>query len=214
MQVKICGLMRLQDVKAALKEGADAFGFVVRSPTSPRNLPFSKAKKLMRVVGVFSTKVAVTSTHDTHDVLKICQEVKPDALQLHYHTPQLLQILRKKQPDTKLILATPIRDASSLRRAKISSHRCDAILADSPSPSGLGGTGKVHNWRLTARIRNAIYPRPLILAGGLTARNVATAIAEVKPYAVDVSSGVERSVGIKDHQKIRWFIMNAKEATS
>jgi len=214
MQVKICGLMRLQDVNAALKEGADAFGFVVRSPSSPRNLPFSKANKLMRAVGVFSTKVAVTSAHGTGDVLKICREVKPDALQLHYHTPQLIQVLRKKQPDTKLIVATPIRDASSIARAKLSSHRCDAILADSPSSTGLGGTGKVHNWRLTARIRNAVYPHPLILAGGLTAKNVAAAIAEVKPYAVDVSSGVERSVGIKDHEKIRWFIMNAKGAAS
>ena len=210
MRVKICGLMRPQDVNAALSEGADALGFVVDSPSSPRNLTFPQAKRLMKAARLFSTRVAVTSERNPSRVLRICAELKPDALQLHYHTPELIHLLREKEPATRLILATPILDGSSLRRAGNLSHYSDAVLADSPSPTPVGGTGKTHDWHLTARIRSAIYPRPLILAGGLTAKNVKAAIEQVNPFAVDVSSGVEKAVGIKDHEKIREFIMNAK----
>jgi phosphoribosylanthranilate isomerase len=113
-----------------------------------------------------------------------------------------------------LILTTLVQDASSLRAAKMASSYSDAVLADTPSPSGTGGTGKTHDWHLTGLIRNAIYPHPLVLAGGLTSDNVRTAISEVKPFAVDVSSGVEKRVGVKDHEKIREFIMNAKRGLS
>jgi phosphoribosylanthranilate isomerase len=211
MRVKICGLMRLDDVKAALNEGADAVGFVVGSPSSPRNLPLTKAQKLMKAVQVFATKVAVTSAQDPKRIVVICSKLRPDALQLHYHTPELVHILRKEQPTTSLILTTRIRDILSLKQAKRTSRYADAVLADSPSSTGMGGTGRTHDWRLTARIRNAIRPHPLILAGGLTPDNVKAAIEVVRPFAVDVSSGVEKTVWAKDHGKIKEFIMNAKE---
>ena len=211
MRVKICGLTRLQDVNAALNEGADALGFVIDSP-SPRSITYTRAKRLMKTVRVFSTKVAVTSVNDSKRVLKICRELKPDSLQLHAHTPNLVHLLRKQEPSTQLILATPVWSSSALKQAKEVSHYADAILTDSPSPIGTGGTGRTHDWGLTARIRKAIYPHPLILAGGLTVKNVKAAIAQVQPYAVDVSSGVEKRVGIKDQGKMREFIMKAKEA--
>ena len=211
MRVKICGLTRLEDVNAAMSAGADALGFVVDSPTSPRNLGFSKAKRLMKASSVFSTTVAVTSTRDPKRMLKICNELRPAALQLHYHNAYFAGMIRKEAPSTKLILATQIRDKSSVKSAKRSSHYSDAILADSPSLTGMGGTGRVNDWQLAAKIRSAIAPHPLILAGGLTTKNVKVAIKRVKPFAVDVSSGVERSAGLKDHGKIREFIMNAKE---
>jgi phosphoribosylanthranilate isomerase len=211
MRVKICGLTRLKDVNAALNEGADAVGFVVATPASPRNLTLSKAKALMKATGVFSTAVAVTSARDPKGVLEMCTELRPTALQLHHHTPKLVHLIRKQLPSVKLILATQVNDNLSLRHAKTYSRYSDAILADSPNLTGMGGTGHVHDWHLTARIRSLISPHPLILAGGLTAKNVRAAIKNVRPFAVDVSSGVERSVGIKDHGKIREFIMNAKE---
>ena len=213
MRVKICGLMRLSDVNAAVNEGANAVGFVVESPSSPRNLSLTKAQELMRAVKMFSTKVVVTSAHDPKRIVAMCAKLRPDALQLHYHTPELVHILRKKQ-STSLILATGIQDSSSLKQARSTSKYADAVLADSPSSTGMGGTGRTHNWGLTARIRNAIYPNPLILAGGLTADNVKGAIEVVNPFAVDVSSGVERTIGVKDHDKIRKFIMNAQESSS
>jgi len=210
MRVKICGIMRTKDVKAALESGADALGFVVATPSSPRNLPLAKAQALMRTIPVFSTKVAVTNAHDPKTVFKVCSKLKPDALQLHTHTSALLRALRRKTQETQLILTTPITNMSSLAAAKIASNHSDAVLADSAGPNGMGGTGRAHDWRITAILRNAIYPHPLILAGGLTPGNVKAAICEVKPFAVDVSSGVEKGVGVKDHDKIRKFIMNAK----
>ena len=213
MRVKICGLMRLSDVNAAVNEGADAVGFVVESPSSPRNLSLTKAQELMRAVKMFSTKVVVTSAHDPKRIVAMCAKLRPDALQLHYHTPELVHILRKKQ-STSLILATGIQDSSSLKQARSTSKYADAVLVDSPSSTGMVGTGRTHNWGLTARIRNAIHPHPLILAGGLTADNVKAAIEVVNPFAVDVSSGVERTIGVKDHDKIRKFIMNAQESSS
>jgi phosphoribosylanthranilate isomerase len=205
--------MRLSDVNAAVNEGANAVGFVVESPSSPRNLSLTKAQELMRAVKMFSTKVVVTSAHDPKRIVAMCAKLRPDALQLHYHTPELVHILRKKQ-STSLILATGIQDSSSLKQARSTSKYADAVLVDSPSSTGMGGTGRTHNWGLTARIRNAIYPNPLILAGGLTADNVKGAIEVVNPFAVDVSSGVERTIGVKDHDKIRKFIMNAQESSS
>lgn len=210
MRVKICGMMRSKDVSAALDNGADAVGFVVRSPSSPRNLSLGQARKLMKPVPIFATKVAVTSAQDRQSILKICAKLKPDALQLHQHQPELVRTIRRTRPETELILATAIRDRSSVTRAKRTSSYSDAVLADTPSATGMGGTGRTHDWKLTASLRNRIYPHPLILAGGLTPGNVRLAIRKVRPFAVDVSSGVEKVVGVKDHDKIREFIINAK----
>ena len=161
MRVKICGIMRSKDVEAALNEGADALGFVVGSPSSPRNLALPKAKRLMKSVHVFSSSVAVTSLRDAKQGLKICEELKPDALQLHNYTPRLIDLIKKKNSGMKFILATPIKDSSSLRQASIISHFSDAVLADSHSPTGIGGTGKTHDWGLTAKMkkRSILTPR-------------------------------------------------------
>ena len=211
MRVKICGIMRSKDAKVAVDEGADALGFVVASPSSSRNLSLAEAQTLMKTAPIFLTRVAVTSAQDQKIIFKICSRLKPDALQLHAYTKDVVRALRKTYEQTQLILATPIRTMSSLKAVRIASGYSDAVLADTPSTTGIGGTGKVHDWHLTATIRNAIYPHPLILAGGLTPDNVKSAIRRVRPFAVDVSTGVETRRGVKDHDKIRKFIMNAKE---
>jgi phosphoribosylanthranilate isomerase len=211
MRVKICGLMRPADVRTALDSGADALGFVVSSPPSPRNLSLNAAHKLMKNVPIFATKVAVTSANDPRTLAKICSKLKPDALQLHQYRKQVVGLIKRKHPETKLILARAISNRSSLRLAGWASKESDAVLADSPSLSGMGGTGRTHDWDLTAALRDRIFPHPLILAGGLTPINVLQAIRKVKPFAVDVSSGVEKTIGVKDRNKIRDFIEKAKE---
>jgi len=211
MRVKICGLMRLEDVRTALDSGADALGFVVSSPSSPRNLRLNRAHKLMKSVPIFATKVAVTSANDPKSIAKICSKLKPDALQLHRYRHQLVGLIKRKHPETKLILAKAISDRSSLELASWIRRESDAVLADSPSLSGMGGTGRTHDWALTAALRDRMYPHPLILAGGLTPINVQQAIRKVRPFAVDVSSGVEKTTGVKNRDKIRDFIMKAKE---
>lgn len=210
MRVKICGMMRPQDVTAASGSGADAVGFVVGSPSSPRNLELNRARRLIGKVPIFTTKVVVTSAKDPKTVLGILSRLKTDVLQLHQHNPELVRLIRKKHPNAELILATPIHDRTSIARASRTSSYSDAVLADTPGTGGMGGTGRTHNWKLTATLRNKIYPHPLILAGGLTPNNVHLAIRKVRPFAVDVSTGVEKKLGVKDHRKIREFIDNAK----
>jgi phosphoribosylanthranilate isomerase len=210
MRVKICGLMRPEDVKAALNYGADAVGFVVGTPSASRNLTITQAEKLMRHVPVYNLKVAVSASKDLKELKRISNSLKPDALQLHYHTRQIVEELRKDNPNLRMILATHM-DEKWPTRLRLASKYSDAIIADSPSETNMGGTGRSHDWAITARARRAIHPHPLILAGGLTPENVSSAIRQVRPYAVDVSSGVERKTGIKDHKKIKEFIKNAKE---
>ncbi len=214
MKVKICGMMRSKDVNVALDNGADAVGFVVGSPPARRNLTLSEARKMMRHVPIFATKFAVTTAQDRRSILKICSRLQPDALQLHHHSPELIRLVRRAYPEVRLILASAIRDRSSITRAKQTSSYSDAVLADSPNVTGMGGSGRAHDWTLTAALRSRIYPHPLILAGGLTPSNVRLAIRKVRPFAVDVSSGVEKVVGVKDHEKIKAFISNAKESVA
>ena len=212
MRVKICGIMRPQDIEAASKHGADAVGFVVETHISRRNLRLEEAKRLIKNVPVFMSKIAVTSTSDLKVLQEIVTRLHPDALQVHGCDLRTANNIRKKNPGLSIILATPIRDANSISKAETTTGYSDAVMADSPSEMGMGGTGRIHDWKLTARLRNRIYPHPLILAGGLTPNNVKSAIKEVRPYGVDVSSGVERTIGVKDHRKMKEFIKRAKEA--
>ena len=211
MRVKICGMMRQKDVDTAVDSGADAVGFVVGSPSSRRNLSLTEARSLMKRVPIFATKVAVTSSNDPKSIRRICSTLNPEALQLHRHNQDLIRIIRRTHPEIELILATAIRDLTSVLSAKRTSSYSDAVLADTPSRTGMGGTGRIHDWRLTASLRERIHPHPLIMAGGLTPSNVQLAIRKVKPFAVDVSSGVEQRIGVKNHVKVREFIMNAKD---
>jgi phosphoribosylanthranilate isomerase len=202
--------MRSSDVEAAAKYGADAFGFVVASPSSRRNLSMAKARSLAKAVPVFGTKIAVTASRDTRILRRVCEKFHPDGLQLHQADKSAIRRLRKEHPEVQLILATPVRDSGSIAEALVASRFSDAVLADSLGADGMGGTGRTHDWSLSAKIRDEIFPHPLILAGGLTPANVRLAIAKVQPHAVDVSSGVEVRVGMKDPVKIRGFIRIAK----
>ena len=211
MRVKICGITRPDDARIALDSGADALGFVVGSPASPRNVSLAEARKLMKSIPVFTSKVAVTSAGDYKTIKRICSTLNPDAVQLHRYTADLLQGIRENHPETELILATGIQTPSIALISPLLSFG-DAVLADTPSHNGLGGTGRTHDWKLSAKLRDRIQPRPLILAGGLTLSNIKAAIKAVRPYAVDVSSGVEKRPGVKDHVKVREFIRRAKAA--
>jgi len=210
VRVKICGITSQRDLLAAVEAGADAVGFVVDAPQSPRNLPVNKAKRLMKATPVFVKTVAVTVPKNLSHLEEICRKLNPDVVQI-YGIIHMHKEIRERLSDTCLIGA--IQAGSSLNVDEIleAADTFDAVLLDTYSPNGYGGTGKVHDWKLSRRIRDAVYPKPLILAGGLKPENVKEAICMVKPYAVDVSSGVELRPGVKDRQKVFEFIRNAKE---
>jgi phosphoribosylanthranilate isomerase len=112
-------------------------------------------------------------------------------------------------PGIRLIKAVNVREIFDIEYLKHSVSEFDAILLDSLA-GGYGGQGKVHDWELSRKIVEYLYPKPVMLAGGLTPENVADAVRIVRPYAVDVSSGVETDPGIKDKRKIFEFVKNAR----
>jgi len=210
VRVKICGITRKEDLAVAVAAGADAVGFVVGVPSSPRNLTLKKAEKLMGLVPIFVKSVLVMVPTSINELLKTYEKLSPDAIQIHgEHLPNA-STLREKLPNTPLIRAVNANPVNALEVASEASKSFDAILLDSPARGRYGGTGLVHDWDLSKRVKQFIHPKPLILAGGLNPENVKDAIRRVQPYAVDVSTGVELRPGIKDPEKVLAFMENAK----
>jgi phosphoribosylanthranilate isomerase len=211
VRVKICGITRKEDLNAAAAAGADAVGFVVGAPASPRNLSLETAAKLLRQVPPFVKSVLVTLSASVDMLVETCRKLNPDAIQLHGESLRNAVHIREKLPNMTLIRAVNANAPDALEIAVSASKIFDAVLLDSLVQGQYGGTGVVHDWTLSVRIKQVIHPVPLVLAGGLNPANVADAVRVVQPYAVDVSSGVERQLGIKDHQKMVDFVKNAKD---
>lgn len=212
VKVKICGITREEDLAIAVAAGADAVGFIVNVDSSPRNLTLEKAENLIRKVPIFVDSVAVTVVNDINLLTKIYEKLKPDVLQIHGENLSDASIIREKIRDTHLIKALHMKTDNVIKDAMEASKSFNAILLDSYVPGKYGGTGVVHDLEMSKQVKQAIEPKPLILAGGLTPENVKDAIQIVQPYAVDVSTGVESRLGIKDSRKVFEFIKNAKEA--
>jgi phosphoribosylanthranilate isomerase len=210
VRVKICGITGKEDLDAAAAAGADAVGFVVGVASSPRNLALEKAEKLIRQVPPFVKSVLVTVPKSI-DEFETYEKLNSDAIQIHGENLHAAASVRLKIPNTLLIGAVNANLANALDVISTASKIVDAVLLDSFVNGRYGGTGIVHDWELSKRVKQVIHPKPLILAGGLNPENVAEAVCTVQPYAVDVSSGVERQPGIKDNQKIIEFIKNAKD---
>jgi len=211
VRVKICGLTREEDLAIAVAAGADAVGFIVGVPSSPRNISLEKAKKLIRRVPIFVKSVLVMVPTSVDALLNTYEKLSPDAIQIHGENLPEASLLRERLPSTPLIRAIHANPVNALEVASAASKSFDAILLDSSAHGKYGGTGVVHDWELSKRVNQAILPKPLILAGGLSPENVKDAIRAVQPYAVDVCTSVESRPGIKDPRKVLAFIENAKE---
>lgn len=211
VRVKICGITREEDLTVAVAAGADAVGFLVGVPSSPRNLALKRAEKLLRQVPIFVDSVVVTAPDSITELVNVHNRLKPTAIQIHGKEHLETSEIRKKIRDTHIIKTLYVKQ-SNLNEATLEDMKnFDAILLDSFIYGQYGGTGKVHDWILSRQIKEAVAPTPVILAGGLNPENVKEAILTVQPFAVDVASGVELQPGIKDSKKIRTFIANAKE---
>ncbi len=211
VRVKICGITRKEDLEAAAAAGADAVGFVVGAASSPRNVSVEKAEELIRHVPPFVKSVLVTVPSSLEELVKTCMRLNPDAIQIHGENVPDAGVVREKFPNKLLIKAVHASSSDAVDNAAEAAKTWGTVLLDSYVHGRHGGTGTVHDWTLSARVRQAIHPKPLILAGGLNPENVAEAVRTVQPYAVDVSSGVECKLGIKDHQKMIQFVKNAKD---
>ena len=199
--VKICGLTNLADALAAADAGADAIGLMFYE-ASPRNVPMKAAAEIARQLPPFVIKVGVFVNAPEDLVTRAIAECGLNILQFHGdESPEYCALF-----PVMTIKAFRIRDAQSL--SALPPYKTDAWLLDAHVPGKLGGSGVTFNWDLAVEAQK--LGRPIFLAGGLTPENVADAVRRVRPYAVDVSSGVESAPGKKDHERVRAFVKAAK----
>ncbi|MGB9902002.1 phosphoribosylanthranilate isomerase [Methanothrix sp.] len=203
-RVKICGLTDEDELRCALKAGADAVGFIVEIERSRHRLSVDEARGLIEMVPPFTASVAVIEPDCVEDAVRLADYLQSDALQIHgsISLEEIAEIRRRVSQ--RIIVAVP----PGSERAAEMSRVADAILVDTPVSGGLGGSGRTHDWSVTARMRSTLHA-PLILAGGLRPENIVDAIDAVRPYAVDVSSGVETN-GRKDPAKIEEFVRRVR----
>jgi phosphoribosylanthranilate isomerase len=203
-RIKFCGMTRAEDVAAAVELGVDAVGFVCH-PGSARFVPADRLAQLARAVPPYVTPVLLFVDAAGDDVLRALECV-PDALLQFHGNESAVQCEAAGRPYVKAVAMGATVDLLDCERL-FSSAR--ALLADTPSGS-FGGSGNTFDWgRVPAPGRRS---RPLILAGGLHADNVGAAIAAVRPYAVDVSSGIEATRGIKDRERMARFVAAVRAA--
>jgi phosphoribosylanthranilate isomerase len=213
VKVKICGITREENLTAAINAGADAVGFVVDVPSSPRNLSRERAAELIGQVPIFTKTVLVMVPEGLEEIVEAYEVVRSDALQLHGEETPDADLLMEEIPGVSLIKGVN-PELQNMSKAAIEAGAYSTLLLDTYVPGMLGGTGITQDWEVSARFKEAIHPRRLILTGGLNPTNVGEAISIVKPYAVDVSSGVELQPGLKDPVKIATFIENVRKAKS
>jgi phosphoribosylanthranilate isomerase len=196
VRVKICGITNLDDALIAVEAGADALGFVFFHG-SPRFISPENAAAIIRSLPPFVHTVGLFVNEDLQTVNSTADQCGLDLIQLHgEESPDYCTAVNRR-----IVKAFRVKDDSVLEDVK--SYRVAACLLDAWSSAAHGGTGVTFNWEIAAHLAAL---QTIILAGGLTPENVAGAIATVKPYAVDVSSGVEREPGIKDAALIRAFV--------
>lgn len=197
-RVKICGLTRTEDVQAACELGADAIGLVFYPP-SPRAVTVEQAQLIVRHVPPFVTVTALFVNPTVAEVQAVLTQIPAISL-LQFHGDESAAFCR--QFGRAYIKAIPMRDDVDLAQQANIYDDALGLLVDTYKPGIPGGSGESFDWH---RLPQSLS-KPLILAGGLTPDNVAEAIKQVAPYAVDVSGGVEASKGIKDNAKMLDFM--------
>jgi phosphoribosylanthranilate isomerase len=196
-RVKICGFTRVEDTIFAASLGVDAIGLVFYPP-SPRNVEINLAIDIVNALPAFVSVVALFVDEQEALIRKVLQQVPVDCLQFHGdEQPEACRIYGKRY--IKAVRMQEGTDVSALARCYADA---DGLLLDAYHPSAKGGTGSQFDWALIPKLCQL----PVILAGGLDATNAKLAVEQVRPYALDVSSGVEVEKGIKDKDKMAAFI--------
>ena len=216
IRIKICCIQSKAEARLAVQHGANAVGLVSEMPSGPGVISDAEIGDIAREVPPGVDAVLLTSLRSASDVIQQQRRTFVGAIQLCDELPLGdYAELRKNLPGIKLIQVVHVDGSGAVEEALAVAEYIDAILLDSGSKKGeqkeLGGTGKTHDWSISAEIRKAV-PVPIFLAGGLNSRNVGEAIAVVKPYGVDVCNGV-RSHGDLDEAKLQAFMESVRGCT-
>jgi phosphoribosylanthranilate isomerase len=202
-RTKICGITRLEDAKASVRAGCDALGFVFYKE-SPRYIALDAFKVIVKELPPFVTKTGLFVNADPAEIEEVIQSGFVNVLQFHGdETPDFC-----RQFNFPYIKAVAVSSSVDLIQYAKDFHDAEALLLDAYHEHLKGGTGQTFDWNLIPQSLS----KPIVLAGGLTVDNVKEAIKKVKPYAVDVSGGVEESKGIKNSLKIQAFIKETQDA--
>ena len=193
-RVKICGITNIEDAQVAVNAGASALGFIFYKK-SPRYVSPSKVRPIVEALPPFVTPVGVFVNCSEHAVRDICRLARVATVQFHgEESPGYC----KRFNHFKIIKAFRVSDVFDFK--SVLQYKVDAYLFDTFQEETAGGTGKTFNWDL---LKNYKFDKPVILSGGLNPENVRQAIEAVRPYAVDVSSGVEKAPGVKGYQLVQ-----------
>lgn len=205
VRIKICGITRQEDALAAVAAGADAVGFVFY-PGSPRAISIERAADIMQSLPPFVTTVGLVVDMPRRELEALLGKLPLDLLQFHGNeTAEECSVYGRPY-----IKAIRVGSGESVTEAMQSFPSARGILLDTYVKGVPGGTGKAFDWSLVPRHAGV----PIVLAGGLTPDNVAEAVFRVRPYAVDVSGGVEIQAGVKDVAKLQAFIRAVRSACS
>ena len=202
MRIKICGITRPEDARAAEAAGADAIGFIL-APGYGRSVGLEQAAQINAAVGSATARVGVFVNAPSKDVLEAARTLKLTAVQLHGSEEAAYAAALRKE--VRVVKAFAFHEG--LAREELEAFPADAVMLDSPK----GGGGTPFDWARAAPLRGVAN---LILAGGLGPHNVAAGVAALRPCTVDVASGVESSLGVKDARKIEDFVRAARAAAS
>jgi len=207
-RVKICGITRVEDAISAVQAGADAIGLVFYAQ-SPRFVTIEQAQKIVAAIPPFISAVGLFVNAPQAEIETVLSQVKLDILQ--FHGDELPQDCNQVCEQIKMpyYKAIRVKADTNLVQYAVEFSSAKALLLDAHSESAFGGTGQTFDWNLIPKS----LTKPVILAGGLTAENVEKAIQQVRPYAVDVSGGVELTKGIKDVAKIAAFMQGVSNAS-
>ncbi len=205
-KIKICGITNLDDALYSAQAGADALGFIFAS--SPRKVEPATVREIVKKLPVFVTPVGVFVKHNTHEINDVARETGIRTIQLHGDY-NVFDCIKLWNFGYKVIKVFRIGNDFDAAQVKNFIECTDAFLLDTHVEGQEGGTGKIFNWDIARKVIE--YGHPVILSGGLKSENIADAIKQTNPFAIDISSGVESAPGKKDHVKIDLLFKNIQK---
>lgn len=212
MRIKICCIASVDEARLAIDAGASALGLVSQMPSGPGVIPWERIAEIAAAVPPPVATFLLTCSQDAEEIVAQQRRCGTNVVQICDRLERgAYTDIRRALPGIRIVQVIHVVDATSVDEARAVAPHVDALLLDSGNQSlavkELGGTGRVHDWTLSARIRESVGV-PVFLAGGLRAENVRAAIAAVQPFALDICSGV-RTNGALDAAKLRAFVQAA-----
>ncbi|MGL5942221.1 MAG: phosphoribosylanthranilate isomerase [Waterburya sp.] len=208
MRVKICGITQIEQGQKIAALGADSLGFICVE-RSPRYITPDQIKAIAEHLSTTVTKVGVFADHSLSEIMTVVNQATLTAVQLHgTESPEFCTELRQLiSPNIEIIKAFRLKTAASWQETIVYQEVVDTLLLDAYHPQMLGGTGKTIDWQILEQFQTTI---PWMLAGGLTPDNITDALSRLQPDGIDLSSGLERSPGDKDLNKVVQLFQNLK----